>query len=106
VTTDDGAASGSAVAMAGPSASQSLYVALHVTATTGGGTWTVLVESDNDVGMATPTTRLTFATFTAQGWQFESVAGSFSSETHLRVSWSVTGGTAPTATFAVSAFVL
>lgn len=93
------------VAMAGPTAAQSLYVALHITAVSSG-TWTVLVESDSGSGFATPTTRLTFSTFTAQGWQFQSVAGDFSSETHLRVAWSVAGGSTPTASFAVAAFVI
>ena len=96
---------GTAVALAGPTASQSLYVALHITATTGGGTWTVKVQSDDNSGMTTPTDRVTFSTFTGQGWQWSSVAGSFSSETHLRATWSVTGGTSPTATFAVACFV-
>lgn len=93
------------VAMAGPTASQSLYVALHIGAVSSG-TWTVLVESDNASNFASATTRLTFDTFTGQGWQFKSVAGNFSTETHLRVAWSVAGGTSPTASFAVAAFVI
>lgn len=105
VTETDTADDGAAVALAGPDATQRLYVALHVTATTGGGTWTVLVESDSADTFGSPTTRVTFDTFTAQGWQLKSVAGDFSSETHLRASWSVTGGTDPTATFALTAFV-
>jgi hypothetical protein len=106
VTTRSANGNGTAVALAGPTASQSLYVALHVTATTGGGTWTVKVQSDDSSGMSSATDRVTFATFTAQGWQWSSVAGAFDTETHLRATWSVTGGTTPTATFAVSCFVV
>jgi hypothetical protein len=105
VTSRSSNGNGTAVALGGPTASQSLYVALHVTATTGGGTWTVKVQSDDSAGMASPTDRVTFATFTAQGWQWSSVAGSFSTETHLRATWAVAGGSTPTATFAVSCFV-
>lgn len=93
------------IAWAGPTAAQSLYVALHVGAVSSG-TWTVIVESDGADDFASATTRLTFSTFTAQGWQFQSVAGDWSSETHLRVAWSVAGGSSPTASFAVAAFIV
>lgn len=96
---------GTAVTLAGPTASQYLYVALHVTATSGGGTWTVKVQSDDNSGFTTATDRVTFSTFTGQTWEWSSVAGSFSSETHLRATWSVSGGSTPTATFAVACFV-
>lgn len=104
-TSRDTAADGTAVALGGPTATQTLYASLHILATSGGGTWTVKVQSDDGSGFGSATDRITFSTFTAQGWQWSSVAGSFSSETHLRATWSVSGGSSPTATFAVACFV-
>lgn len=81
---------GTAVALTGPSAAQKLYAALHVTAYSGFTNVVVKVQSDT-VGFPSPTDRITFATVTGRTSEFASVAGDFSSETHHRVTWTVTG---------------
>lgn len=75
---------GTAIALAGPTAEQRLYAALHVTAAAGTDL-AVKVQSDNGAGFGSPTDRITFSTVSATGWQFMSVAGDFSTETHHRV---------------------
>ena len=79
---------GTAVAQAGPTATQFLYATLHVFATTGSPTLDVVIQSDDSGGFGTPTARITFAQATSAGganwYQFSSVAGSFVSESHLR----------------------
>lgn len=82
---------GTAVTLAGPSASQSLYAVLHVTAYSGLTNIVVKVQSDDGSGFSSPTDRITFATVTGTTSEFASVAGGFSSETHHRVVWDVTG---------------
>jgi hypothetical protein len=82
---------GTAVALTGPTASQRLYAGLHVFAYSGFTNVVVKVQSDDAVGMASPTDRITFTTVTGRTTEFASVAGSFSSETHHRVTWTVTG---------------
>jgi hypothetical protein len=91
---------GTAVALAGPTAAQRLYATLHVTAYSGFTNVVVKVQSDNSSGMASPTDRITFATVTGRTSEFASVAGDFSTETHLRVTWTVTGS--GSITFAVA----
>jgi hypothetical protein len=87
---------GTAFALGGPTALQSLYMAVHVHEVVGSGSFSVLCQSDDNSGMTTPTTRLTSQTFTGIGSQFLSVAGSFSGETHLRVNHTVTSFTSVT----------
>lgn len=87
--TGDG--NGTAVALAGPSASQRLYAALHVTAFSGFTDVVFKVQSDDGVGMASATDRITFTTVTGTTSQFASVAGDFSTETHHRITYDVTG---------------
>lgn len=82
---------GTAVAMAGPTATQSLYAALHVTAYSGFTNVVFKIQSDDASNFSSATDRITFATVTAIGSEFKSVAGSFSSETHHRVTATVTG---------------
>lgn len=84
---------GTAVAMAGPTASQKLYCALHVFAYSGFTNVVFTVESDDNSGFTTPTVRATFATATslATGPQFISVAGAFNTETHHRIVRTVSG---------------
>jgi hypothetical protein len=82
---------GTAVALTGPSSTQRLYAALHVTAYTGFTNVVFKVQSDDGAGFGSATDRITFATVTATTSEFASVAGSFSSETHHRFSWTVTG---------------
>lgn len=82
---------GTAVAMAGPTAAQKLYAALHVTAYSGLTNVVAKVQSDDNSGFSSPTDRITFATITGPTNEFASVAGSFVSETHHRITWTVTG---------------
>lgn len=86
---------GTATALAGPSASQSLYAAFHLHSVTGTpGSVQFVVQTDDNSGMTTPTTRITSTAFTAAGSQFASVAGAFASETHVRVNHTLTTFTA------------
>lgn len=87
--TSDG--NGTAVALAGPDASQKLYAALHVTAYSGFDSVDFTIESDDGSSFSSATTRITFTSVTDVGSEFASVAGDFSTETHLRVAWDVTG---------------
>lgn len=78
------------------SASQRVHASLHVLSITGGNV-VATVTSDDAVGFASPTTRLTFATATAAGSQTLSAAGAIT-DSWWRVTWTQT---ASTATFAV-----
>ena len=83
---------GTAIALAGPTATQRLYAALHVFAYSGFTNVVVKVQSDDSGAMSSPTDRITFATVTGTpASEFASVAGSFASETHHRAIWTVTG---------------
>lgn len=92
--------SGTAVAMAGPTAAQKLYAGLHVFAYSGFTNVVVKVQSDDNSGFSSATDRLTFATVTGPTNEFASVAGDFSTETHHRATWTVTGS--GSITFAVT----
>jgi hypothetical protein len=94
---------GTAVLLTGPTAAQKLYGALHVTAYSGFTNVVFTIESDDNSGFSSPTTRTTFATVTGRTSEFASVAGAFSSETYHRVKWVVTGSGSVTfvATFGV-----
>jgi hypothetical protein len=94
---------GTAVAMVGPAASQALYASFHVTSVEGAGTITFNVQTDDGAGFASATTRITSAAFAAAGSELKSVAGAFAAETHVRVTWTISGLTA--ATFEVAAGV-
>lgn len=96
--------SDSVVALAGPSASQKLYAALHVTAYSGLTSADIVVESDSASSMASPTTRISFASVTDRTYEWASVAGDFSSETHHRVKYTLTGS--GSITFAVAIGVI
>lgn len=82
---------GTAVAMTGPTAAQKLYGALHVFAYSGFTNVVVKIQSDDNSGFASPTDRITFSAVTATANEFASVAGAFSSETHVRTVVDVTG---------------
>ncbi|WP_073915804.1 hypothetical protein [Streptomyces sp. CB02009] len=83
-------------------AGKRLYAALHVLSVAGTTpSLTVSVESDDAVGMATPTTRLSFDAATAAGGQALRTDASAITDTHYRVAWSVSG-TTPSFMFAVS----
>ena len=82
---------GTAVALGGPTASQSLYAALHVTAYSGLTNVVFKIQSDDNSNFTSATDRITFTTVTGTTSEWKAVAGSFSSETHHRATWTVTG---------------
>jgi len=59
-------------------ATESIYIGVHVTAITGD--WDIVIESDDNSGFTTATTRATFAGVTAIGQQFTSVAGAITDD--------------------------
>lgn len=83
---------GTAVALTGPSATQSLYATLNVTAASGTDL-VVKVQSDDNSSFTTATDRITFSTVSATGWQWSSVAGDLSTETYWRVVATIASGT-------------
>lgn len=83
-------------------AAQSLYVALHVTAASGTSpTLDIIVESDDNSGFTTPTTRATLTQVTATGWQWAAVAGAITDD-YWRIGYTI-GGTTPSFEFCVVA---
>lgn len=97
-------ASDSAIALAGPSTGQSLYAALHVTAYSGFTSALIRVESDNASNFASGTDRIVFTTASGTTYEWKSAAGDFSSETHHRVRYTLTGS--GSITFAVAIGVI
>lgn len=95
---------GTATGFTAPTAAQSLYASFHVQSVTGTGSIVFTVQTDDNSGMTTPTTRLTSSTFTAIGAGTASLAGALAGETHIRVVYTITGFTS--VTFAVAAGVL
>jgi len=95
---------GTAVTCAPPTASQALYATFHVLSVTGTGTITFAVQTDDNAGFTSATTRITSSTFAAVGRQFASLAGAIAAETHVRVSWTISGFTS--VTFVAAAGVL
>lgn len=83
-----------------------LYVNLHVlgvTAVSGTPTLTIIIESDDNSGFTTPTTRSTFTTVSAIGAQTARIAGAVT-DTWWRAKWTIAGGaTTPSTLFAVAA---
>ena len=81
------------------SATQKIFLALHVVAISGAPTFSVVLESDDNAGFTSPTTRITSASYSAStGAERQSVAGAIT-DTYWRVKWTVTGGTGPSITF-------
>jgi hypothetical protein len=83
---------GTAIALTGPTATQSLYACLHVTAAAGTNL-VVKVQSDDNGGFSSATDRITFSTMSAVGSQWSSVAGNLSTETHWRITCTIASGT-------------
>jgi len=82
-------------------AGQNLYAALHVIAASGTSpTLDVVVQSDVDGDMNSPTGQITFAQATATGYEWASAAGAIT-DTYYRLAVTI-GGTDPSFTFAVS----
>lgn len=84
-------------------AGKRLYAGLHVLSVAGTSTPTITarIESDDAAGMASPTTRLTFAAATAAGGEILRTDGTAITDTHYRVAWTISG-TTPSFMFAVS----
>lgn len=99
-------ASGTATTFTTPTTGQSIWATFHVLALSGTSTPTITftIQTDDNVGFSSPTTRITSSAFTAIGSQFASVAGPFAGETHIRVAWTISG-TTPSMTFFVAAGV-
>ena len=82
---------GTIIALTGPTTSQKLYAALHVTAYSGLTNLIVTVQSDDGAGFGSATTRATFATVTGTTSEFLSVAGYGATETHHRIVYTISG---------------
>lgn len=91
---------GPVLAMTGPTAAQSLYANLHVTATSGTPSMTVTVQSATLVGFGSPTTRATFTAATGVTSQYlaQNVT---TTDGFWRVVMTISGGT-PNLTAAVA----
>ena len=98
--------SGTGYQLGALSATQAMYVCLHVfsvTADSGSPTLTVTVESDDNSGFTSAATQATFTAATARSGQTKKVSGAVT-DNWWRVSWVVGGGaTNPSFLFAVSA---
>ena len=87
-------------------AGKKMYAALHVIAASGTSpTLDVIVQSDDNSGFTTPTTRITFSQKTGIGYGWGSVAGAVT-DTHWRISYTIGGTGTPSFAFAVTAGVL
>jgi len=103
VTARTSTGSGTASAFTPPTAAQSLHAAFHVHSVTGTGTITFTIQTDDNSGMTSATTRITSAGFTAIGHEFKSLAGALAGETHIRTGWTISGFTS--VTFSIAAGV-
>jgi len=82
-------------------ATQKVYAALHVLAASGTApTLDVTIESDDLVGFASPTTRITFAQANAVGSEWGPPKAGALTDDFWRVAWTIGGGT-PSFTFVV-----
>ncbi len=94
---------GTAAQLGAVSASQKLYAALHVFSVSGTSpTLNVLVRSDDDSGMGSATTQITFSeeTDATTGWQWSSADGAIADD-WFDVSYTIGGSDTPTFNFAV-----
>lgn len=81
---------GTARQLGAVSSTQRVYAALHVVAYSGFTNVVVKVQSDDGVGMASATDRLTFSTMTTIGANWQSAAGAITDD-WWRVNYDVTG---------------
>jgi hypothetical protein len=86
-------------------AGQSVYAAIHVISASGTPTLDVIVQSDDNAGFTTPTTRLTFTQATGKTSQIVSAAGAITDD-YWRVSYTIGGTGTPTFAFAVTVGIL
>lgn len=88
------------------SATQKIWGSLHVFTLSGTSpTLDVVVESDDNSGFTTPTTRITFTQATTRSGQWSSTAGAIT-DTYWRVKWTIGGTGGPTVAFACSIGIL
>ena len=71
---------------------------LHVLTLTSGASLTVIVQSDDNSGFTSPTTRLSFTAATTRSGEYKSTAGPIT-DTYYRVGWTIAGST-PSVAFA------
>jgi hypothetical protein len=96
------AGNGTPLQLGAVTASQRLYAALHILAISGGGTFTLKLQSDTAVGFPSSTDVLTFAAATAIGSEWKEAAGPITDD-WWRASWTLTSGAV---TFAVVVGIL
>jgi len=85
---------------AGPAAGEFLYAVLHVLSASAGDTLDVVVESDDNSGMTSATTRITFTQATAIGSEWMSLAGAVTDDWY-RIAVTI-GGSDPSFEFVVA----
>lgn len=94
-----------AVQVGAVAAGQRMYAALHVLAASGSSpTLDVIVESDDNSGMSSATTRISFTQATDVTSEWSSVAGAITDD-YWRISWTV-GGSTPSFDFVVTIGIL
>lgn len=91
---------GTTITFTTPTASQSLWASFHVHSVSGTGTITFTVQTDDNGGMTSATTRITSTAFAAVGGEVRSLAGALAGETHIRVVYTISGFTSVTFTVA------
>lgn len=92
-TTRNSSGTGTGQIIGAASSSQRIVAALHVISATGTTpSLTVVVESDDNGGFATPTTRFTFGAKTAAGSEYMELAGAITDDRY-RIGWTISGGT-------------
>lgn len=86
-------------------AGKSMYAALHVISASGTTpSLTVVLQSDDNAGFTTPTSRISFTAATGRTSQLSSVAGAITDD-YWRVSYTISG-TTPVFAFAVTAGII
>lgn len=84
-------------------ASKNMHASLHIFSASGTSpTLDVIIQSDDNSGFSSPTTRMTFTQASAAGAEFLGpTAGPGGSDDYWRVSWTIGGSATPTFSFAV-----
>jgi hypothetical protein len=96
---------GTARQLGAVSATQKLYAALHVIAASDSDTLDVIVRSDDNGGMTSPTTRVTFAQATAVGSEFATPVDGAITDDYWQVDFTI-GGSSPSFEFVVVVGIL
>jgi hypothetical protein len=87
-------------------AGKKMYAALHVLTVAGSSpTLDVIVQSDDNAGFTTPTSRITFTQATGRTSQLSSVAGAITDD-YWRISYTIGGTGGPSFAFAVTAGII